>query len=161
MKTLTLHLALLLCLLGNAYGQDAKKPLNEKYSYRDLSIRTMDSREIPVEELNNTTIKGSGFGRRVPYGDCFPKDMTGVVFIDCNLDNCVAPEGNTVIGGTNKQHAVMNDGENWIVDKDLKPVEPLKPYRFDAYNLSKDPADIPLVPLKESVTTTASKAVAE
>lgn len=136
--------------------------LNEKYSYRDLSKRCKDCdfSKVPIEEINDTEIIGSGFGKGIPWdSSMFPEGMKGVTFIRCNLDNCVVPEGNTIGQGcTNKHHMVMNDGENWIVDKDLKPIEPLKAYRFDKYSLSKDPADIPLNKLMLSVTQAAQLA---
>lgn len=153
-------LLILFLLTSVCYAQEI--PVNQKYSYQDLSSRSkIDFRKVPIEEINNTEIIGSGFGNKgIPYSKCFPDGMTGVIFTRCNLDNCIIPDGNIIgLGCTNKQHKAMNDGENWIIDKDLKPVEPLHKDRFEKYGLSTDPKDIPTSPLKESVTQTASKGV--
>lgn len=107
--------------------------------------------DVPVDELNNTEIVGTSFAQEEPNTKVFPDGMTGVVFVKCNLDNCIIPLGNTVLGGTHKQHAKQNDGEHWVLDKALQPVEPLVPSRYDRLGLSKEPKDIPATPMKRSI----------
>ena len=149
-------LIVLLLITGTCYAQE----VNEKYSRKDMSGRTF--KETPVKEFNNTRIVRAAFGiQETPDADVFPDGMTGVIFEGCNLDNCYVPEGNTIIGGTHKNVMTQNDGEDWIMEKIpaeelppapptgyelrhlYRPVSPLKPDRFDKYNLSKDPKDIP------------------
>jgi hypothetical protein len=113
---------------------------NEKYSHGFWTGQDLTT--IDPKDLNETVIINACFAQEKPFTDCFPKDMTGVTFENCNLDNCNIPPGNTVKGGTNKQITEQADGEIWIVDKDLKPLSPLKPWRFDVAGLSKDPAMI-------------------
>ena len=99
---------------------------------------------VSAEELNNTTIIGTCFAQKEPRTNVFPVGMTGVVFQDCHLGNCNIPLGNTVIGGIHEHYAPQKDGEYWVVDKDLKPISPLSPERFDNYSLSKDVKSIPI-----------------
>ena len=69
--------------------------INYKYSFKDFTNKDLSTE--PVEDFNDTIIKGTcfyiegnGFSAR------FPTDMTGVVFDRCNLDNCIIPNGNVV-----------------------------------------------------------------
>ena len=89
-------------------------------------------------------IKHTSFAQKEPFTNVFPEDMTGITFDEqCDLTNCIIPEGNTFNSDRNKQIMVQNDGEKWIVDKYLKPVSPLHPERYDEFGLSKDPKDLP------------------
>jgi len=114
--------------------------------------------DIPAKEFNNTEIIGSCFAQDNPFTDVFPSGITGVTFVNCNLNNCNIPAGNIIQGGSNKHHKAQNDGEEWIVNNNLKPIEPLKPKNYDTYNLSKDPKDLPIKPLTESIIVQAEKA---
>jgi hypothetical protein len=114
---------------------------NEKYSHK--SWWKEDLKKVDPKEFNNTTIVNAGFGQIEPFTDVFPVGMTGVIFDNCNLTNCNIPPGNTVTGAnTNRHMKEQADGEMWIVDNKLKPVSPLKPWKFDEFGLSKDPKDI-------------------
>lgn len=153
-------LLILLLLTGVCFAQEAQDPpLNKKYSYHDFQGQVFTD----AKEFNNTLIVGSGFGvHEKPYSIVFPKDMTGVRFRLCVLTNAVIPEGNIVEDSCVTGNILpMNDGEYWLVDKDLKPIEPLKKERFIKYGLSTDPKDIPKVKTKEPITVTAAKAVAQ
>lgn len=114
--------------------------INQKYSYKSWGRQSFTGKD--PTEFNDTEIVAAGFGQKEPLTKVFPDGMKGVTFRDCNLDNCIIPTGNTVIGGTNKHVKEQADGEMWIVDEELKPVSPMKPYRFDKMGLSKDPKDI-------------------
>lgn len=114
---------------------------NLKYSHK--AFWGQDLRGVDPSEFNNTEIVNSGFGQVEPFTECFPSGMTGVVFDNCNLTNCVVPPGNTILGyNTNRHMKEQADGEIWIVDNKLKAVSPLKPWRFDEFGISKDPKDI-------------------
>jgi len=107
-----------------------------------------------AEEFNESEVVGSSFIQKEPYTDVFPPYLTKVIFQDCNLDNCVIPDGATVVGGTNQHYKSQNDGEDWLVDQSLNPVRPLKEARFDRCKLSKLPRDIPKEMVDEPITTT-------
>jgi hypothetical protein len=127
--------------------------VNEKYSYKDFIGKTF--LDVDPSEFNNTEIIGSCFYQESSYGtinpmkDVFPVGMTGVTFIKCNLDNVRIPIGNTVVGGTNKRILVQNDREDWILDENNKPIEPMDKERRLAVGLSINPKDIPKTMITE------------
>ena len=122
--------------------------LNKKYSYNSWKRKSFTGKD--PEEFNNSEIVAACFSQEEPFTKVFPDGLKNVVFLNCNLDNCIIPEGATVKGGTNKHFKEQADGELWIVDASKKPVKPLKPYRFDKLGLSKDPKDLTEVPDQET-----------
>ncbi|MBU2249108.1 MAG: hypothetical protein KKD77_20340 [Gammaproteobacteria bacterium] len=126
--------------------------LNEKYSYQ--SHKRKKFLDVGPIEFNDMEIIGACFYQDTPYSDVFPKDIRGVIFRNCNLDNCNIPAGATVISGTNKQILDQTDGEYWIVDRDLNPIEPRDKDKYIEYGLSINPIDLPLGPLKENILYT-------
>jgi len=141
-----------LVILLFAVSVGAEEKINEKYSYKDFMGGSL--RNVKVEELNNTVIVGSCFYREgVPNCKVFPDDMVGVTFRSCNLDNVFVPLGNIVEKSCcHRNIKDQNDWEDWILDKDLKPIEPMnKKQRFEV-GVSIDPKDIPIIKLtKEEV----------
>jgi hypothetical protein len=117
--------------------------LNEKYSYKSWKRKSFAGKD--PEEFNDSDIIGAGFSQEQPFTDVFPDTIKGVVFQDCNLDNCNIPAGATVKGGTNKHFKIAKDGEFWLVDEGGHPLSPLKPWRFDEVGLSKDPSALSTV----------------
>lgn len=154
-------LPLILCFLLMTSGCPLwAQEINEKYSYKDFSNQSF--KDVKPEEFNNTTIIGSCFYQNANdpnikiksdiQKDIFPNGMTGAIFDKCNLDNVYVPSGNTVLGTS--CHRIIqkqNDLHNWIMDKDLKPVEPVNKRAFEELNLSKNPKDIPLIKQTKSV----------
>jgi hypothetical protein len=126
--------------------------INEKYSYKDFTGQYLTDR--PASEFNNSEIIGSCFHiGNEPFSDVFPPDMTGVTFTKCSLSNCNIPVGNTVGAGCqHRQINIQNDGEQWLLDKDEKPTEPLDKKRFQDLGLSIDPKDIPVTKLDTNIT---------
>lgn len=129
---------------------------NEKYSYKNFMDKTFN--ELDPKEFNDSTIIGSCFAQQPKivanalsptppeaYEDIFPNGLSNVVFEKCNLDNVLIKAGMTVIGGTNKRIRTMNDWEDWILDADSKPVEPMSKDEWVVANKSIDPKDIPNV----------------
>jgi len=115
--------------------------------------------DIPPEEFSGKTITGSNFSQREPYTKTFPeKGIVGCTLVRCNCINCIIPAGITLVSCRNEQIKTKNDGEPWVVDTQLKPMRPLVAERYDRYGLSKDPKNIPLQPLPQSVIITAAEA---
>lgn len=132
-------------------------------------LKGINFTEINPAELSNTRIVGTSFYQQgKPYTKVFPVGVKNLELENCNLDNvdCSDPEI-YVIGGCNNHIKLQNDGEFWIVGKDLKPVCPRDEAAYDRCGLSKDPKDIPVQPLAEPITFThdpdiiAQKAIAE
>ena len=126
--------------------------INEKYSFGDFLDKQF--KDLPASDFNNTTIKGSCFYQQYFVdSDIFPTGMVGVTFENCNLDNVLIPNGNTIVGGCNKKIRVQNDGVDWLLDGALNPVEPVDKKRRLAASESIDPADIPATYILERVLT--------
>jgi hypothetical protein len=143
-----------------------KKPIRIQYS--DKIKIYWDMKQIPVEELNNSTIKGSIFYQESSYNDIdpikdiFPIDMAGVIFQRCNLDNVLVRPGNIMedadgIPTTNNKVRVQNDLEDWVLNTGNSAVVPVNKKMFERLGLSTDPKDIPPTKLEESVITTRLK----
>ena len=120
--------------------------MNSEFSQKDFTHQTV---ELP----NNINVYASCFSQEKVDTHVFPDDMTGVTFYNCNLDNCFIPLGNTVIGGKNRRFTVQNDGEDWVIDSQNKPVEPVTKKRFLQLGLSIDPKDIPKQKVVEAITS--------
>ena len=88
----------------------------------------------------------------MPNRHIFPADMKGVTFIDCNLDNVYIDETkNTIKNGCHQQTKVQNDLSDWVLDKDLKPVEPMDREERIKLSISIDPKAIPLTKATKNV----------
>lgn len=114
--------------------------MSSKYSDKDFTGHDLSD----LKDMSNITIENSCFSWETPDSIVFPADMTGTVFVDCNLDNCFIPPGNQVKGGSARKFQVQNDLEDWVLDPDtLVPIEPVNKKRFLQLGLSIDPRDIP------------------
>ena len=113
--------------------------------------------DVPVEEFNDKTFKGSNFAQQEPFTDMFPSGIINCTLERCNVINCNIPAGITLIDCQHKQIKVQNDGEYWEVDAAMKPLQPLSPQRYDLFGLSKNPLDLPSKPLTENIILTAQK----
>lgn len=120
----------------------------------ELSLKDLTTRTFENDDLSGKVIYGSTFYRETPNSIIFNNKMTGVTFINCNLDNIVIPEGNTLIDCTTRTIKVQNDCEDWFVDsKTLQPKEPVSKEEFKKLGISVNPVDIPQEKLKEPITT--------
>lgn len=93
----------------------------EKIEYDDAfsscDCTHLSSLDIP----DGTVVYGSCFSCETPDQHIFRDDMTGVTFYNCNLDNCFIPDGNKVIGGSQRRFEVQNDMRDWLVDEEGNP----------------------------------------
>ena len=108
------------------------------YSNRDFTGQDLTART----DMVGLVIDGSCFGQET-YRAVFPLTMIGTTFRWCNLDNCVIPPGNEVEYCSRRRFCVQNDLEDWLCDRDGRPVEPLNRKLFEQLGLSCDPATLP------------------
>lgn len=115
------------------------------YSRRDFTGRNLTERT----DMNGLTIAGSCFSQEIPDSIVFPPGMTGVTFINCNLDNCVIPPGNKVQGGSRRRFKVQNDLNDWEIDENDIPTNVMGSEFFYQNGLRHpNPALLPDVPVK-------------
>jgi len=133
--------------------------LNEKYSHKDFTQRTLT--DTKPEEWNDTEVVNSCFYNEKPRTQVFPDGTKGVKFIRCNLDNVIVPKGCTTEGCSTRLIGVQNDLEDWILDQDLKPVEPLRKARYERLGLSVDPRNLSAEKLTESPIETKVRELGE
>lgn len=117
------------------------------YSHKDFTGRNLTAHKIEPQ-----VIRGSCFSQETPDSVVFPADMTGVTFEYCNLDNCVIPAGNTVIGGSQRRFQVQNDLNDWEIDEQNIPlclVNYLHLYKQGIIHPA--PGEIPDAPVKDRI----------
>lgn len=138
-------LILLLLFSSIAWAQEP----NAKYSHKDFTNTVMTD----AKDMDGILIEGSCFYQEgMPDRHIFPEKMTGVTFVENNLDNVFIPPGNIIIGGTHKNILVKNDMSDWILeDATLKPVEPMDKEERIKAGISIDPKDIPIVKAVKNV----------
>lgn len=124
-------------------GRDAqRKPIVIEFD-EEWSGRNFAQRILRDAKLDGKTVYASSFMQEKPDTQVFPDNMIGVTFVNCNLDNCVIPPGNTVIGGSRKRWRVQNDLRDWELDANNQPVKVLSEKYWIRVGYSVNPADIP------------------
>jgi hypothetical protein len=92
----------------------------DQWSYRGYTA--LEAKEIP----DGMTIRGGQFGQEHPETHIFREDMTGVTFVNCNLDNVFIPPGNTVVDCRQRIFEAQTDGNDWELDPVTRaPMRPL------------------------------------
>lgn len=91
---------------------------------------------------DNMAIVGACFSQENPDTHVFRESLTGVTFINCNLDNVYIPSGNTVIDCSQRRFKCQVDGYDWIVDENNNPVTPLALEYHISNGLNTDPSKI-------------------
>jgi hypothetical protein len=119
----------------------------------DYSNKDFTSRILKEEKLDGLAIFGSCFSQEIPDSSIFPDDMKNVSFYNCNLDNVYIPVGNDVFGCSQRKIKIQNDLMDWVVDKDLKPIEPVLKKEFIKNNISIYPKDIPQTKMTKDIIT--------
>jgi len=109
----------------------------ENYSNQDYTGKDLRSEHVAG------IIEGSCFSQEKPDTHIFPEDMTGATFVNCNLDNVYMPKGNVLKDCSTRRFMAQNDGEDWLIDKDGFPTEPVNKKQFETLAISVDPVDIP------------------
>ncbi len=113
--------------------------LSDKYSNKDFTGHDLSARN----DMDGIVIHGSCFSNEELDAKSLPQNLVGTTFILCNLANVKIPAGATVIDCNTMRFKVQNDGEDWVVDSQNKPVEPIAKKLFLMYGLSIDPLQIP------------------
>lgn len=118
---------------------------NYDYDYdEELSFKDFTGQDLSKREMKDIAIFGSCFSNETPNAHVFPDDMTGVTFVRCNLDNCFIPEGNETFECSQRRFKVQNDNNDWIVNDEGQPIEPINAFAFRKRNLPVPKAsDIP------------------
>lgn len=129
------HIELQRSVLSQEERVDLLDKRHRKYSFEDFT----NQKFFDMTDLNGSVIVGSCFYQDPNSQDAdprvkvFPDDMRGVTFIECNLDNVYIPPGNTVDPLCScRRIKRQNDGESWILNEDLEPIEPLRKERLAA-----------------------------
>ena len=119
---------------------------NDELSNKDFTKRILLEKSIP----EGAVIFGSCFSHETLDTVVFP-DVQDLTLINCNLDNVYLNPLWIIIGCSARRYKVQNDREDWIVDKDDKPKEPIRKEKYIEFGLSIDPKDLPIEPLKENI----------
>ena len=121
---------------------------NDKYSGKGYPYHGLSFKDA-TDLKPGTIIYASVFYQEWAKGDVkvekhiFPDTMKGVTFYNCNLDNVYVDETkNTIIGGTHLAIQVQNDWDDWVLDNNLKPIEPMNKERRMEAGISINPKDI-------------------
>ena len=125
---------------------------NKKYSFKDLTKQSFVGLD-PSEFNGQGEIVGSCFYQESDQKEVadgilkpiFPLGTNAINFQRCNLDNVKLPVGSTVDGRCSvRKIQVQNDNEDWVLDSESKPTEPVDLKRFVREGKSIDPKDIPM-----------------
>ena len=93
-------------------------PISEKYSFKVMTGQDLSG----ASDMDNLVIYASSFYREQPDSVVLPPGLSNTTFIKCNLDNCVIPDGATLIDCTTIRFLAQPDGYDWIVDDQNQPV---------------------------------------
>ena len=101
--------------------------INQLYSLKDFTGQDLTGE--PAEDFNNSTVRGSCFYQQnAPRSDVFPSGMTGVEFVECCLDNCNIPAGNTLTRSSNV-HIKVIDGVDCVVNVQENKIDTFEHYK--------------------------------
>ena len=95
---------------------------------------------ISPDEFRGGCVLGSTFGAQTPGVWRWPDGLAGVVFERCRFYNCDPPPASSLIGGCEViAYAPQADQQDWLLDADGAPVQPLDRDLFVANAWSTDP----------------------
>lgn len=117
---------------------------DEELSFRDFTGWEFLSR--PEYDFNNKVVYATCFSQENPDSIVFPENLSGTIFLNCNLDNVSIPVGCEVImfnGGSQKTFQVQNDLRDWELDDKGDPVKVLNEKYWIQKGITVDPEHIP------------------
>ena len=112
-------LILLLLISTKSYALTIENPDGVFHECTEVYNFLSSPTSIPPESI----VCRASLGQETPDTKLFNDDMTGVTFVEGNLDNVFIPDGNTVIGASQKRFKVQEDGFDWLIDAEGKPIE--------------------------------------
>lgn len=118
----------------------------DKYSHKDFT----NVKFVNINLESGTTIYASCFSKEVPDFEMFPATMTGITFLECNMDNVKVPPGNLVNNFYKPapiKFKAQNDLRDWQLNQLNQPVKLIDEDDWKAKGYSIDPAAIPLQPI--------------
>ena len=167
MRIVIISIALILSLQNYCFAakeDGCTKSLNEKYSFGDFTHKSF--KDQPTKDFDNSCIKGSCFYQESKYGeeevvkDIFPDGIKGVEFVRCNLDNVLIPADNTVDKRSSKNKVqVQNDLDDWILNDDKTPKEPMNKESRIELGISVDSKDIPIIKMTKEEKKSYEEAI--
>lgn len=90
------------------------------YSNKDFTGQDLSNRD----DMDGLTIEGSCFSHEKPNSECFPSNLSGVIFRNCNLDNCKIPDGNVLENCSHRFFQAQEDSQDWELDPaTLQPIK--------------------------------------
>lgn len=116
---------------------------SDEFSQKDFTHKFLTDRV-----LDGLVIYASSFSHEEPDTRVFPPNMTGVIFLNCSLDNVIVPPGNVVLGGSQRRYRVQNDLRDWEIDAEGNPTVVLNEKHWEMKKISTDPRDIPATPFR-------------
>lgn len=142
MKLILFFSTVLVCrtvlFAGSVIWNDQRIQYSDEFSFK----RFGGSLIIP----SGTTVYATNFSREVPDSTVFRSTMTGVTFLECNLDNILIPEGNivkTIYRTPARRFRAENDLRDWLLDTQDQPTRLIDEEYWDEKGYSVDPRDIP------------------
>lgn len=112
----------------------------------DVSFQLYQQKlDLPSELFNGKVVYASSFYHETPKTRPFIGKLKDVTFVKCNLDNVLfdVQDKVTLIQCSCKNFSVQNDNEDWILDSELKPIEPINKKMLELQGKNTDPMKIP------------------
>ena len=119
----------------------------EQHWHSTNSFVDMDLTLLPPEAFAGHYILGSSFGSQKPGVWRWPDGAKACVFERCMFLNCDPPPGSSILPtGAVTQYRAATDLQDWYIDENGNPTEPLDATLFTDNGWSTDSADIPNKP---------------
>lgn len=112
---------------------------NAKYSNKDFTGHDLSGNT----DMSGITIYNSCFSHETPNAQILPSNLIGTTFVSCNLDNVFIPSGNALTNSSNRLFKAQNDGNDWQINAQLQPTQPLNMATAIATGENTNPALIP------------------
>lgn len=120
---------------------------SDEYSRKSYANKDFVNINLP----SGSTVYASMFMNEKLDMSIFPSTMTGITFLECNLDNIILPPGNLIINLYTyppKKFKMENDLRYWVLDEQGKAKKLLEEDYWKNKGFSIDPKDIPAEKIK-------------